>query len=271
MVYTSQGEFSSNMSMYYANKLNKLFEGDINNKEIDNTLGEAFKDNSTKILLLKQQISDINSPQKSSNSINSQLEECQLYQFKLKKISKIRAFLIQAESENFKYLQRESKLSNVRKNMTTLSDDFQEITPPQGSNNVIDLYDEIYSKLFKKYCDIYKTIGQEKEERNGDNAKLRSVGFLPGFVHEHLLCHVTLPICTTIEKEERNRDITKLRSNISPSTVYGNLPSSVTFPSVKKYPSTQPRVRSGGIMPLIKYHKKVHESVKPLEGHYNQL
>ena len=49
MVYTSQGEFSSNMSMYYANKLNKLFEGDINNKEIDNTLGESFKDNSTKI------------------------------------------------------------------------------------------------------------------------------------------------------------------------------------------------------------------------------
>ena len=70
MVYTSQGEFSSNMSMYYANKLNKLFEGDINNKEIDNTLGESFKDNSTKILLLKQQISDINSPQKSSNSVN---------------------------------------------------------------------------------------------------------------------------------------------------------------------------------------------------------
>ena len=256
MVYTSQGEFSSNMSMYYANKLNKLFEGDINNKEIDNTLGEAFKDNSTKILLLKQQISDINSPQKSSNSINSQLEECQLYQFKLKKISKIRAFLIQAESENFKYLQRESKLSNVRKNMTTLSDDVQEITPPQGSNNVIDLYDEIYLKLFKKYCDIYKTIGQEKEERNGDNAKLQSVVLLPDTVYGHPLCYVTLPELTkTIKKD---------------------------------LPSTQPQLRRGGIMPLINFYaqlfkvKKISEKdspaqiasrladEKPLEHYYNK-
>ena len=244
------------MYMYYANKLNKLFEGYINNKEIDNTLGESFKDNSTKILLLKQQISDINSPQKSSNSINSQLEEQHLVHFKLKKILKIRAFLIQTESENFKYSQRESKLSNVRKNMTTLSDDFQEITPPQGSNNVIDLYDEIYSKLFKKYCDIYKTIGQEKEERNGNNAKLRSVGFLPDTVYGHPLCYVTLPELTkTIKKD---------------------------------LPSTQPQLRRGGIMPLINFYaqlfkvKKISEKdspaqiasrladEKPLEHYYNK-
>ena len=80
-------------SIDYATKLSNLFsKGDIINKEIDETLYEAFRDNATKILLLKKQISNINSTQKSSNSIDSKLEEYNLVHFKLQKISRIRAF-----------------------------------------------------------------------------------------------------------------------------------------------------------------------------------
>jgi hypothetical protein len=303
------------MSMYYANKLNKLFEGDINNIEIDNTLGEAFKDNSTKILLLKQQISDINSPQKSSNSINSQLEECQLYQFKLKKISSIRAFLIQAESKNFKDLQRESKLFNITQNITTLSDnfiktlsdDFQEITPPQGSYSAIG-YDKIYSKLFKNYCDIYKTIGQEKEEIGGNNPNLRSVHLSPSDVYNNLARHVKLNKEINQKNKERSEDSPDLRpdflSPLSMSTVYTNPLCSVMLPKLnttasknnvtlselttnhedplchvtllhsktnkKDFPSTQPQLKSGGgVMPLIKFYERLKD-IAPLQHYYNK-
>jgi hypothetical protein len=244
MIFSSQGEFPPSKSIDYANKLNKLFEGDINNREIDDPLGEAFKDNSTKILLFKKQISDINSTQKSSNSINSQLEECQLYQFKLKKISKIRAFLIQAESKNFKSLQRESKLSKIKRNIITLSDDFQETTPHQGSYNAID-YDKIYSKLFKNYCDIYQTINQEKQERSEDNPYLRPPFLSPRTVYNNLTSHVKLSELTTNKKD---------------------------------LPSAQPKLRRGGIKPLIDFYTRLYIEKnasrllgkKPLENFYNK-
>jgi hypothetical protein len=249
MIFSSQGEFPSNMSRYYANKLNKLFEGDINNGEIDDTLKEAI--NKFKEAINKYnstQISDINSPQKSFNSIKSQLKECKLCKFKLEKISSIRAFLIQAESKNFKSLQRESKLSNIIQNITTISDnfiktfiyDFQEITPPQGSYSVID-YDKIYSKLFQNYCDIYQAINQEKEERDGNNPDLR-----PAFLSPLPLRTVyAKPLCST------------------------KLPNLTTTTSKKNLPSAQPQLRRGGINPLINFYKRL-ELENGLQHYYNK-
>ena len=260
MIFSSQGEFPSNMSRYYANKLNKLFEGDINNTEIDDTLREA-KDNLEKILSLEQQISDINSTQKSSNSIKSQLEECKLCKFKLEKISSIRAFLIQAESKNFKDMQRESKLFNITQNITTLSDnliktlsdDFKEITPPQGSYSVIN-YDKIYSKLFKNYCDIYQTINQEKQERSEDNPYLRPPFLSPRTVYDNLDKFVPVSVPTT--------------KNLPP-----HFTSSELTTNKQDLPSAQPQLRSGGIKSLIDFYTRLYKGLgdkKPLENFYNK-
>ena len=244
MVYPKQGEFRPNRpdaSIDYATKLYELFsKGDIINEEIDETLDEAFRDNATKILLLRKQISNINSTQKSSNSIDSKLEEYNLVHFKLQKISRIRAFLIQAKSENFINLKRENKLGNVVKNITTMVT-FQGSDPSKRFDKGSDLYDNIYLNLFNKYCNIYQEIKKEQKERS-----------------------------------ENKPD--GLRSGVlSPSTVYGHPLCSVTLPSA---PSTQPRVRGegvrcGGIMPLIEYYRKLSEEgangVKPLIEYYNKL
>lgn len=212
-------------SIDYATKLSNLFsKGDIINKEIDETLDEAFRDNATKILLLRKQISNINSTQKSSNSIDSKLEEYNLVHFKLQKISRIRAFLIHAESKDFKNLIRDKKIVNIVKNLTIIVN-LKSLCPSKTLDKKPDLYDEIYLDLFSQYCNIYKEIKKEQKERS-----------------------------------ENKPD--GLRSGVlSPSTVYGHPLCSVTLPSA---PSTQPRVRDegvrcGGIMPLIKYYRELSE------------
>jgi hypothetical protein len=216
-------------SIDYATKLSNLFsKGDIINKEIDETLDEAFRDNATKILLLRKQISNINLTQKFSNinltqkfsnSIDSKLEEYNLVHFKLQKISRIRAFLIHAESKDFKNLIRDKKIVNIVKNLTIIVN--LKSLCFKTLDKKPDLYDKIYLDLFSQYCNIYKEIEAEPEEKS------------------------------KYKDSPRSRDL-------STRTPYGNPLCSVTLPSV---PSTQPRVRRGGIMPLIEYYRKLSEKI----------
>ena len=212
----------------YATKLSNLFsKGDIINKEIDETLDEAFRDNATKILLLKKQISNINLTQKFSNinltqkfsnSIDSELQEYNLVHFKLQKISHIRAFLIHAESKDFKNLIRDKKIVNIVKNLTIIVN--LKSLCFKTLDKKPDLYDEIYLDLFSQYCNIYKEIKKEQKERSENKPDgLRSGVLLQSTVCRHPLDSVVL----------------------------------------SSAPSKQPRVRFGGIMPLIKYYEQLRK------------
>lgn len=219
-------------SIDYATKLSNLFsKGDIINKEIDETLDEAFRDNATKILLLEQQISDINSRQKSSNSIDSKLEEYNLVHIKLQKISHIRAFLIHAESKDFKNLIRDKKIDNIVGNLTIIAN-LKSLFPSKTLDKKPDLYDKIYLDLFSQYCNIYKEIEAEPEKKS--------------------------------KYEDRYSP-----RELSLRNLYGKPLCSVTLPSA---PSTQPRLRFGGIMPLINFYaqlfrgKKISQKKSPAQN-----
>ena len=157
-------------------------------------------------------------------------------------------------------MQRESKLSKIKRNIITLSDDFQETTPHQGSYNAID-YDKIYSKLFKNYCDIYQTINQEKQERSEDNPYLRPPFLSPRTVYNNLTSHVKLSELTTNKKD--------LPSHLTSSELTTNK---------KDLPSAQPQLRRGGIKPLIDFYTRLYIEKnasrllgkKPLENFYNK-